>query len=139
MSTGQTDQVVKQFFAHSLPKDQWTHEAHLRVGLWHLLRFSREEALNQVRSAIKSFNPSIGVSNTDTSGYHETVTHFYIWMIDRFLSQQETSRPIDDLAEDMLATIGRSGGIHSEYFSKGRFASNEGRHNLIEPDLKPLP
>mgnify|MGYP000329945298 CR=1 FL=1 len=138
MNIQQTEKIAKQFLAHTLPIEQWTHEAHLIVGLWHLLQFNPEECLNRLRSEIKSFNTSIGVTNTDTSGYHETVTHFYIKMIAHFLSQQDTSRPIDDLAQDMLAVIGCKG-IYMEYYSKDRLISDKGRHNFIEPDLKPLP
>ena len=103
---GKTEEIVEKFFAREIPIHEWTHEAHLRVALWHLLRFNPEESLNKLRNEIKDFNGSIGVSNTATSGYHETITYFYVSMITHFLSQQNNTRPIDELAETMLAAIG---------------------------------
>lgn len=135
---GKTEEIVEKFFAREIPINEWTHEAHLRVALWHLLRFNPEESLIRLRNEIKEFNGSIGVSNTATSGYHETITYFYVSMIVDFLSQQDNTRSIDELAETMLAAIGGKD-IFLDFYSKERFFSSEGRNTILEPDIRPLP
>jgi len=68
--------------------------------LWHLLRHPAEEALWLLRDRIQRYNVSTGVMNTDQAGYHETITRFYVWVINRFLRCADRSTEIDQLAED---------------------------------------
>jgi hypothetical protein len=76
-----TEALVAAFLARTLPKSAWTHVAHLRVGLWHVRRLGETGALTALRSAISSYNEAVGTANTDTSGYHETLTIFYVRLI----------------------------------------------------------
>jgi hypothetical protein len=78
MHQSQTELIASAFCDCSLPKAQWTHEAHLRVGLWHLLAYSTDEALEMMRARITAYNVACGVGNTDSSGYHETITRFFV-------------------------------------------------------------
>ena len=80
------DCLATAFHERTLPKAEWTHHAHLKVGMWTLLRFPSDESLNRLRVAIRSYNESVGGINSESAGYHETITAFYVWLIDRFLS-----------------------------------------------------
>ena len=53
-----TERTVQAFCACTLPKAEWTHWAHLRVGLWHLLRYDPEETLGLLRTRIRALNES---------------------------------------------------------------------------------
>ena len=66
--------TVEQFDAATLPSWAWTHEAHLICGLSILARFGIENAPNEMRERILKYNESVGKINSDTSGYHETIT-----------------------------------------------------------------
>ncbi len=138
MSLGETEEIVNGFLSQSLEAKQWTHEAHLRVALWHAIRFTPEESLTKLRYGIKRFNESIDVANTNISGYHETITYFYTKIVAHFLTTQDLTRPIDEIAEDLIAAIGHKD-VYAEFYSKERFLSNEGRDDILEPDLKALP
>ena len=81
-------------------KAEWTHHAHLRVGLWHLLHYPPGEALDRLRDGIRLYNLATGGANTDTSGYHESITRFYVWVIARFLATADRTRPPDALAKN---------------------------------------
>src|SRR5450432_3825523 len=61
-----TDRLVQQFIARTLPKTEWTHHAHLRVGLWHALRHPDDVALNLLRERIRAYNEATGVANTSS-------------------------------------------------------------------------
>lgn len=50
------DALAAAFCSRTLPKAEWTHHAHLRVGLWHVLRYSPEEALDRLRAGIRTLN-----------------------------------------------------------------------------------
>ena len=44
---GSIASLTRAFCDRTLRKSQWTHEAHLRVGLWHLLHASEEIAFDK--------------------------------------------------------------------------------------------
>jgi hypothetical protein len=133
----QTDRLVRAFLDRSLPKPEWTHEAHLRVGLWHLLQYPPQEALDRLRDGIQQYNVACGVANTDSSGYHESITRFYVWVIDRFLVATDRSRPTDELADALVRECSDKE-LPLRYWSRDRLLSAEARLRWIEPDLQPL-
>ena len=138
MSETQTDRIAQAFCNCTLPKEEWTHEAHLRVGLWHLLRYSPSEAIGRLRQGIRQYNTACGVANTDTSGYHETITQFYVWAIAHFLEDRDRSQPVDRLAAELLDTCGDKH-LPFIYYSKERLMSREARRHWVESDLVPMP
>jgi hypothetical protein len=42
--------------------------------------------LATLRDAIPRYNESTSVANTDTSGYHDTLTVYYVWAVDQLLA-----------------------------------------------------
>ena len=91
-SDAQLDDFVARFRERTLPKSEWTHAAHLSVGAWHVHRYGVEEAVNRLRQGIRALNDSHGTANTDSSGYHETITRAYAHLIAEFLSEQREVR-----------------------------------------------
>ena len=81
------EDIVHRFRARTLPREAWTHQAHLAVGLWHVLRHGEDAALAMLRDGIRAYNEAVGVPNSDTRGYHETVTRYYAWAAARFLER----------------------------------------------------
>lgn len=77
--------LVTQFQDRTLPKEAWTHEAHLIVALWYVQNYSKAEATCLLRAGIINYNVSVGTVNTPTGGYHETITLFWIGVIYDFL------------------------------------------------------
>lgn len=136
--TSATDRLVAAFVACTLPAAEWTHESHLRVGLWHRLRMPAETSLDTLRDRIRRYNESLGNENTDTDGYHETITRFYVILIDRFVAAADVTRDLDELADDLIARLGFRG-LPLDYYSPDRLFSVEARRTWLEPDLAPLP
>jgi len=132
-----TEELVEAFIACTLPKEEWTHQAHLRVGLWYLLRNHAEEALALLRTRIQSYNASRGTMNTDHSGYHETITRFYVWVIGQFLHSADRQQGVDQLAEELIHRCGEKS-LPLQYYSRDRLFSALARRQWIEPDLAPL-
>ena len=78
--------LIDRFEKHQLPKVEWTHEAHLAMGIWYMRHYSAEEALNRARRNITLHNESVGTPNNDEEGYHESITKFWLWVAERFLA-----------------------------------------------------
>jgi len=132
-----TERTARAFCACSLPKPQWTHWAHLRVGLWHLLNHEPGEALDLLRARIRALNESHGVANTETGGYHETITRFYVWQIGVHIDRFDRSTSIDRLAEQLILRYGAKD-LPFVYWSKPRLMSAEARTGWVEPNFKLL-
>src|SRR3954469_879342 len=87
------DLFLNLFESGTLSKMRWTHAAHVAVAAAYLWRSDPDSALPRMRQSIKRHNEAVGTSNTDSSGYHETLTRFWLGAIDDFLrSQQFTER-----------------------------------------------
>jgi hypothetical protein len=130
--------LVAGFQNRSLPLAGWSHQAHLTVGIWYLSRMSAEEATPLIREGIKRYNESQGVPNSDSRGYHETVTRFYIWSIGKFLELAGRAGSLVDLTNRLLASEHGSKQSPFRYYSRDRLLSVAARHGWVEPDLMPL-
>lgn len=129
--------LAADFVQKTLPKPAWTHEAHLRVGLWHLLRHTPVETLQLLRQRIRAYNLATGGENTDTAGYHETITRFYVWLIQSFLDTQAQPASPDELAEQLIPACGDKD-LPFRFWSKEVLFSIPARKGWVPPDLREL-
>jgi hypothetical protein len=130
--------LVAQFLDASLPRAQWTHQAHLRVGAWHVDRFGADQALARLRAAIRRLNDAHGTANTPTSGYHETVTAAYVTLIAAFLIATDAATPLDDRVERLLAGPLADRAVLLRFWSRDTLMSPAARAAWVAPDLAPL-
>ena len=138
MAETKTNRIARMFLARTLPEPEWTHHAHFRVGLWHLLRYDAAETMDRLRRGIRAYNEAVGTINSDASGYHETFTRFYVTMIAAFVSSRDRSQPLDEMAADLLVEVGDKD-LPFRYYSRERILSVIARREWVEPDLAPLP
>jgi hypothetical protein len=75
------DELVNAWESLSLPFDEWTHRAHVKVAFTYLTRHSFPEALAKMRSGVKAYNDRNKVPENPTSGYNETTTHAFMHLI----------------------------------------------------------
>ncbi|MGH7499818.1 MAG: hypothetical protein ACREL3_13320 [Gemmatimonadales bacterium] len=129
--------LVREFEAGTLPRARWNHRAHLTVALWYAARLDREEALESVRRGILRLNEACGVVSTPTSGYHETITRFYMWVVGHFVEKEKEG----GWAERANRLLERYGGkeLPLRHYSESRLMSPAARAAWIEPDRAPLP
>ena len=129
--------LVREFEACTLPRAEWTHQAHLVVALWYLVRYEEALATQLIREGIKRYNHAYGVEMTRTGGYHETITLFYVRVIRRFLSAANSDCTLAALANSLVNVYGDKH-LPLEYYSRERLMSWEARTGWLEPDVKPL-
>jgi len=134
-----TESLVRLFLDRSLPKPAWTHVAHLRVGLWHVRRFGADLAVDLLRERISRYNEAVGTANTSTSGYHETLTVFYVKVIDAFVGADASlEQEAGTLERRLLEAVGDRE-LPLRYYSRECLFSAEARRHWVAPDLQPLP
>ena len=131
--------LVAAFRAQTLPKEQWTHLAHLRVGAWHVHHFGAEAALGMLRSGIRRLNDAHGTANSSTSGYHETITVAYVRLIEQLLSGIDAEVPLEERIA--LSTGGplAERSVLLRFWSRDLLMSPRARAEWVAPDLAPLP
>jgi hypothetical protein len=132
------DQLIAGFQACTLPLDAWTHQAHLRVGAWHVHHLGAEAALATLRAGISRLNESHGTINSAQGGYHETITTAYVRLLELFLATFGAGVPLDERLAALVASPLGDRSILLRYWSRERLMSAEARAAWLAPDLAPL-
>jgi len=125
---------IDEFEGRRLPKARWTHEGHLVAGLWFVWHFGAAQALEKLRVRIRDHNTSVGTPNTDSSGYHETITRLYVEGIDHFCSANR-DRPLEEVLVELLSSpMARREWPLSLYTSE-RLFSARARREWVPPEV----
>ena len=132
------EEIVQQFEAHTLPKEQWTHHAHLIVGLWYGWHWDYPQALERMREGIISYNEAVGTPNTDSSGYHETITQYWLKVIYRFCQEKPYTSVAEACNHLLASTLTKKYSLLS-YYHKETLFSPHARKAWVEPDKHPFP
>lgn len=126
-------ELKRAFEDRTLPKEEWTHAAHLTVGLYYLVHHSFGVAKNLVRDGIFWLNDKHGTPNTDTSGYHETLTHFWLNEIANFIKANDTETNVVILANTMLEELSDPK-LPLKRYNRETLLSVEARRTYVRPD-----
>ena len=132
------DDLVTRFVDGTLRREEWTHAAHLAVGAWHVHRLGPEEAIARLRTRIRALNDRHGTPNTDTSGYHETITVAYVRLIDQFLSTGEPSDSLESRLPRLLSGPLTDRAFLFRFWSREILMSPSARATWTPPNLSPL-
>lgn len=119
----------------TLPKPEWTHAAHVAVGACYAVRHGAA-ALDRTRDGIRRYNAAVGTANTETSGYHETLTRFWAEVL-----AVEVAGQADEwqAAKRAVARYGEDRDLHGLYYGFDVVRSVEARRGWVAPDLAALP
>lgn len=134
------DEVVRigeGLIARDLPKAEWTHAAHFAAALW-LMR-AGYDAPAVMPGMIRAYNEAAGGVNSDTSGYHETITQASLRAARAVLDANPDDVPLWKIANALMATNLGNPNWLLEYWTRERLMSVDARRAWLEPDLKPLP
>jgi len=86
---------------------------------------------------IRAFNEATGTPNTDTGGYHDTITRASLGVARAVLASAH-ARPLHEILAALLASpLGDSKWLLT-YWTRERLFSVEARRGWLAPDLKPL-
>jgi hypothetical protein len=131
------ERIGRGLVDRTLPKIEWTHATHFAAAFW-LLRHPERDAFAEMPGLIRAYNEVTGVRNTDSSGYHETITLASLRAARAWLAARPDLSLAGALAELVSSPFGRSD-WPLLYWSKGRLFSVAARRAWVEPDLRPLP
>jgi hypothetical protein len=122
----------------TLPKSVWTHAAHFAATLWLLRCRPDVEISRAMPGIIRGYNEATGGANTQTSGYHETITQASIRAARAFLVEAPPG-PLFVTCNALMRSRFGSPDWLLEYWTRPRLFSVESRREWLEPDIKRLP
>ena len=126
--------IGEGLLARALPKEEWTHEAHLAACLWLLVERPDIDPARDLRDIISSYNESVGGVNDATQGYHHTITLTYLAGVRGFLARTDSALSLVEKVNRLLAAPeGRRDWPLSRYTPE-RLSSVEARLAFIPPD-----
>lgn len=131
--------VGEGLLSRTLPREEWTHEAHLAATTYLTLRRPEISLDAELPHIISRYNESVGGVNDDTQGYHDTITRAYLRGVRLFLEEADTRRPIHELVNELLMSPMGRRDWPLRFWSKERLMSVEARRSWVEPDLKAMP
>lgn len=129
--------VGEGFLARTLPKPEWTHEAHISTTCWLILERPDIHPERDLPNLIRRYNESVGGVNSDTEGYHETITQLFIRTVRRKLAEMEGQGLAERVNIVLLAPEGRRD-WPLWFYSPELLFSKEARLGWVEPDLRSL-
>ena len=132
------EDLVHAFRHCTLPKPTWTHATHLRVGAWHVHHLGEADALPALRQGIRRLNESHGVANTESTGYHETITVAYVRIIAAFLASFDAAVSLDERVRELVRGPVGDRELPFRFWSREVLFSSQARLGWVEPDLGPL-
>ena len=136
ISDADIEHIAHGLIGRTLPKREWTHAAHFAAALW-LLRERGDAAFRDMPPIIRAYNEATGVANTDTGGYHETITIASLRVARSWLTERPDVLLCAALARLLESPYGRSDWPLA-YWSRERLFSAAARRAWMEPDLRPF-
>lgn len=139
MTDAEIEYLGEGLLACRLPREAWTHDAHLGATTYLVLRRPDVDLDTELPGLIRRFNESVGGVNSDTEGYHETITRCFLSGVRHFLEDTDTRRPLVELVNELLLSPAGRRDWPLRFYSRERLFSVEARRTHAAPDLAALP
>ncbi len=131
--------IGEGLLARTLPRADWTHEAHLAATAYLLIRHPEIDLDARLPGIIRAYNASVGGVNDDTQGYHDTITRVFLHGVRLFLAEADRNEPLRELVNELLLSPMGKRDWPLRFYSPERLFSVEARRGFVTPDLRTLP
>ena len=139
VSDAEVAHIGEGLLARSLPREEWTHEAHLAATTYLLLRHREIDLDEELPGLIRRYNESVGGVNDDTRGYHHTITRVFLHGVRLFLNEADSAEPLHELVNELLLSPMGRRDWPLRFYSRGRLLSVPARRAFVQPDIAALP
>jgi hypothetical protein len=129
--------IDRGLFDRSLPKSEWTHAGHFAAALWMIIARPDLDAPSIMPATIRAYNEATGVANTDTGGYHETITQASLRAA-RAFAHAHPQAPLFVVCNALLASPLGDANWLLAYWSHKNLFSVQARRAWMEPDVAAL-
>lgn len=130
--------IGEGLLAGTLPREEWTHEAHLAACTWIVRDRPDINPVTDMAAIISSYNVAVGGINDDTQGYHETITQVYVAGVKAHLGQVSGKMPLFETVNALLLSERGRRDLPLRFYSKELLFSVPARRGFVEPDRASL-
>jgi len=138
-SDAEIERIGEGLLARTLPRADWTHEAHLAATAYLLLKRPDVDLDEQLPEIIRVYNESVGGANSDTEGYHDTITRVFLRGVRLFMAEADLRQPLHETVNELLLSPMGRRDWPLRFYSPQRLFSVEARRGFIRPDLASIP
>lgn len=121
------------------PEPDWKHREHCVATAGLILLRPDIDLDLELRGIIQRYNVAQGGANTDTAGYHQTITLLYLAAIRDFLSREAEGVDLIEAVRRLLVSPVGSKDYPLTYYRRETLFSKEARLGWIAPDLSHPP
>lgn len=125
-----TDATLRKLFETArLPASRFNHETHVRMAWIYVREHDLPTAITLFCRDLRNYANTLGVPDK----YHETITHFFMMVVDKRLSRQ----PEADWGAFMEANtdlIGSASTLLSKHYSSDVLKTDTARERFLQPD-----
>jgi len=133
------ERVALGVIDRTLPKSDWTHAGHFAAALWLCRHRPDLTHAEEMRTLISGYNEATKTANTDTGGYHHTITLASMRAAADCLAGHSPDVPLHIVLSDLMASRYGNPDWLLTYWTRALLFSVPARRGWIEPDLAPLP
>lgn len=132
-SVAEVRRLGEGLIACSLVRADWTHEAHFGATLYLVVERPDLDLDAELPTIIRRFNESVGGRNTDTEGYHHTITLTYLAAIRDHARETEGQELCARANALLLSERGRRD-WPLRFYSEEKLFSVQARLTFVSPD-----
>ena len=123
----------------TLPKPEWTHAAHFAAAVYLVAGRPDIAPERDMPDLIRNYNLATGVENTDTTGYHETITQASLHVVRHVLADLPTTDGLHKRTNAVLDQGYAQKDWLLRHWRRETLFSVTARKSWVAPDLAPLP
>jgi hypothetical protein len=138
-SDAEIERLGEGLLACKLPRADWTHEAHLAATTYLVTRRRDIDLDSELPGIIRRYNKSVGTPNSDSEGYHETITRVFLSGVRLFLAEADPGEPLHGLVNELLLSPMGRRDWPLRFYSRELLFSVEARRHFVPPDIAALP
>jgi len=132
LSKAEIIETVTKFENCAFRLHEFTHARHVTVACWYLATLPLEDAVARMRSGLQRF-----IRHHGKEGYHETITRFWMILLDQALRAIREDSNIGARVEKLIAQFPEKDVVF-RYYTRERVLSDEARRQWIDPDLRAI-
>lgn len=133
------ERVALGVIDRTLPKSAWTHAGHFAAAIWLCRHRCDLTTEGEIQTLISRYNEATNTPNTDTGGYHHTITLASMRAADDFLASYAADVPDHVVHSHLMASRYGHPDWMLAHWRRELLFSVPARRGWIEPDLAPLP
>lgn len=122
---------LAEFDAGRIPRTEWNHAAHLAFAA---AAIQAGEGMEEIRARILRYAAAQGIESTPDSGYHETLTRFWVDRLAALTAAMGRGATPFDAARAAVAAFAHRPRLFDGYYTYDLVTSREARALYLPPD-----